>query len=167
MGTTPAVSYPHGPFCRDHAQQMCRMAKFAKARRYKDPQQVWRSPWDLLPPHTYREVESWDEHRCWACHLVQLRFPITLNRLVAPDPIGRGPAQHGRGRPLRSASEVLAFLLRADSWLDEQEERPKLKDFALHEAMHPSTVRHWLRAAQRYGFSFQRKWSRVITFRTA
>jgi hypothetical protein len=166
FGTAPALPWPYGPFCRSHALEACRMATFAKARRSRDPGQVWRSPLDLLPPHNYREGDSWDGQTCWACHLEKRREPLTLNRLLASDPIGWGPAaRQGRGRPTRRPGEVLTFLRHLEQWLDEQQERPKVRDFAAHIGMDPSTVRRWLRAGQRYRFSVQRKWSRVISFR--
>jgi hypothetical protein len=54
-----------------------------------------------------------------------------------------------------------------DNWLDEQQGRGKLKDFAAEQGVHPSTARRWLQAGQRYGLSVHRKWSQVTAFRTS
>jgi hypothetical protein len=158
---------PCGPFCREHAYEICRMKTSAVARRYKDPYDTWWClPFELLPPRAAQESESWDGFGCWACHLSRSRSPLTLNRLLAPDPIGWGPTGHGRGRPMRRPAEVVQFLRDLDRWLDEVHDRAQLKDFAASAGMHPSTVRRWLRAGRRYGFSVHAKWKRVVTFRS-
>ena len=171
LAPTPDLPWPYGPFCRHHVLQVCRIRPYI-AKRYRGSQ-VWRSPLDLLLPRFHGEVASWDEQSCWACHIDELRRrmdpPQTLNRLFAPDPIlVWAPArQQGRGRPVRSVSQALEFRRRLEDWLDTQQGRAKLNDFAAQEGVHPSTARRWLQAGQRYGFSVHRKWSQVTAFRTA
>jgi hypothetical protein len=90
-----------------------------------------------------------------------------LRQVVSPDPLVLvAPKPGGRGRPPRSAGQVVAMLRQLDDWLDKQPDRAMLKDFAAAVGMDPSTVRRWLRTMQRFGLTTTRRWSSVIAFRS-